>query len=50
VIEFFDRGGGDGNTVLKPLHLTPEEKSYLKVFLVEALTGEELSVQCPPIP
>lgn len=45
VIEFFDRGGGAGNTALKPLKLSKREKAQLKAFLVEALTGEEIAVR-----
>ncbi|MHB8883142.1 MAG: cytochrome-c peroxidase [Thermodesulfovibrionales bacterium] len=50
VIDFFDRGGGQGNTVLKPLVLSPEEKRELKVFLVEALSGEEIPFRYPQVP
>lgn len=50
VIDFYDRGGGQGNFVLKPLGLTAEEKKDLKVFLTEALTGEELVIKIPEIP
>ena len=50
VIEFFDQGGGKGNKVLKPLGLTTEEKRQLKVFMEEALTGEELKISYPEIP
>lgn len=50
VIEFFDRGGGPGNGVLKPLGLTAEEKSNLKTFLIEALRGEDLKIKTPEIP
>jgi len=50
VIDFFDRGGGEGNSVLKPLGLTAEEKRDLKIFLTEALTGEELVINFPKIP
>ncbi len=50
VIDFFDQGGGTGNTVLKPLGLTPEEKRQLKAFLVEALTGEEAPFKYPQVP
>lgn len=50
VIEFFDRGGGPGNGVLKPLGLTAEEKSNLKTFLIEALRGEDLKIKAPEIP
>ncbi len=50
VIEFFDRGGGKGNNVLKPLGLSDEEKTYLKTFLIEALTGEEIIIKYPEIP
>jgi len=50
VIDFFDRGGGKGNAVLKPLGLTAEEKKYLRTFLVEALSGEEQVFHYPVIP
>lgn len=50
VIDFFDGGGGKGNTILKPLGLSPEEKKSLKTFLVEALTGEDITVTSPEIP
>lgn len=50
VIDFFDRGGGQGNTVLKPLGLSLEEKRYLKTFLVEALSGEEVPFSYPQVP
>jgi cytochrome c peroxidase len=50
VIEFFDKGGGEGNTVLKPLGLSAKEKQYLKTFLVEALTGEPVVIEYPKIP
>ncbi len=50
VIDFFDMGGGKGNTVIKPLGLSNEEKSYLKTFLTEALTSEETVFEYPKIP
>jgi cytochrome c peroxidase len=50
VIEFFDQGGGKGNTALKPLNLSAEEKKQLTTFLVEALTGEETAFQYPKVP
>jgi cytochrome c peroxidase len=50
VIEFFDKGGGKGNTALKPLGLSDTEKSHLKTFLVEALTGEEAALPHPDLP
>lgn len=50
VIDFFDRGGGKGNAVLKPLGLNTEEKQALKAFLVEALNGEEIIIRYPEIP
>jgi cytochrome c peroxidase len=50
VIEFFDRGGGAGNTVLKPLNLKPSEKQALKTFLTEALTGKEQQFSYPKVP
>ena len=50
VIDFFDRGGGKGNTALKPLGLTDKEKRSLKTFLVEALSGEPSPFEYPKIP
>jgi cytochrome c peroxidase len=50
VIDFFDNGGGEGNTVLKPLGLTADEKKDLRIFLTEALSGEELVIKSPAIP
>jgi cytochrome c peroxidase len=50
VIDFFDRGGGEGNRVLKPLGLTEEEKGHLKAFLTEALAGEEITIIHPKLP
>ena len=50
VINFFDHGGGKGNTLLKPLGLSQEEKRYLKTFLVEALAGEEVTFKYPQVP
>ncbi|MGE5239720.1 MAG: cytochrome-c peroxidase [Chloroflexota bacterium] len=50
VIDFVDAGGGQGNTELKPLGLTVEEKRQIKAFLTEALTGEEPKIVYPEIP
>lgn len=53
VIEFFNKGGGDDNNktpLLKPLHLTDDEKQVLEVFLKEALTGELVKVKMPEVP
>jgi cytochrome c peroxidase len=50
VIDFFDKGGGKGNTALKPLGLSAKEKAHLKAFLVEALSGEEREFQYPKVP
>ncbi|MDA8239420.1 MAG: cytochrome-c peroxidase [Nitrospiraceae bacterium] len=50
VIEFFDKGGGAGNTVLKPLGLSPDDKRYLKTFMAEALTGEDIVIKMPDVP
>jgi len=50
VIDFFNKGGGEGNKVLKPLNLTEDEKKALKTFLIEALSGEDLKIKPPEIP
>jgi cytochrome c peroxidase len=50
VIDFFDQGGGKGNTVLKPLGLNEQEKKQLKSFMVEALAGTDIVVAFPKIP
>ncbi|MHB8789941.1 MAG: cytochrome-c peroxidase [Desulfobulbaceae bacterium] len=50
VIEFFNTGCGQGNSVLKPLELAPAEKEQLKVFLEEALTGTPLPMTYPKVP
>jgi len=50
VIEFFDAGGGKGNTALRPLGLTSDEKRALKTFMTEALTGEEIKIRYPVLP
>jgi cytochrome c peroxidase len=50
VIEFFDKGGGRGNTALKPLGLNGQEKTSLKAFLAEALAGEDLIIRYPKVP
>lgn len=50
VIDFFDRGGGKGNTALTPLGLNDQEKKYLETFLTEALIGEDLVIRYPKVP
>lgn len=50
VIEFFNKGGGEGNRVLKPLELNGEEKAALKAFLEEALTGKREKFIYPEVP
>jgi cytochrome c peroxidase len=50
VIDFFDAGGGKGNSVLQPLQLTTDEKRQLRVFLEEGLTGTTTEVTHPKIP
>lgn len=50
VIDFFDKGGSQGNKILRPLGLSTEEKGYLKIFLLEALTGEDIVIKYPQIP
>jgi len=50
VINFFNQGGGKGNTALKPLGLSEEEKRDLKTFLIEALSGDDVAIKYPVIP
>ena len=50
VIDFFDQGGGEGNSALKPLGLSPDEKKDLRTFLVEALAGADIKIDYPKIP
>jgi cytochrome c peroxidase len=50
VIDFIDIGGGKGNTALKPLGLSNEEKRLLKAFMGEALSGDDIKVSSPVIP
>jgi cytochrome c peroxidase len=50
VIDFFNKGGGRDNTALKPLDLTIEEKSSLKKFLLEGLSGERIVFSFPLVP
>lgn len=50
VIDFFNKGGGYGNKLLKPINLTDEEKKALKTFLVEALSGEDLNIKPAEVP
>ncbi len=50
VIEFINSGGGEGNIALKPLRLSADEKSQIKTFLNEALSGEDLVLTYPLIP
>ena len=50
VIDFFNKGGGYGNKLLKPMNLTDEEKKALKTFLVEALSGADLNIKPAEVP
>lgn len=50
VIDFFAAGGGPGNTVLRPLQLSPAEKDQLRIFLEEGLTGKPPAFTYPKIP
>jgi len=50
VIEFFNGGGGEGNTELHPLQLTAAEKKHLRIFLAEALTGQPTTFIYPKLP
>lgn len=50
VIDFFDQGGGEGNSALVVLNLSAGEKKALKVFLLEALSGEKIVFSFPQVP
>ena len=50
VIDFYDQGGGPDNRELKKLGLSDKEKAALKVFLTDALTGDEIKIKRPEIP
>lgn len=50
VIDFFEGGGGPGNSVLEPLNLSPVEKEQLIVFLEEALSGTVTPIRYPDLP
>ena len=50
VIDFFDAGGGAGNSALTPLGLTAIEKNQLKIFLEEGLIGAKPAFAYPKIP
>ncbi|MDH4162650.1 MAG: cytochrome-c peroxidase [Nitrospirota bacterium] len=50
VIDFFDQGGGKGNSVLKPLKLSAAEKKALVTFMIEALSGKEVPFRYPKLP
>jgi len=50
VIDFLDQGGGNGNTVLKPIGLSANEKRSLRIFLTEALTGDDIVFKYPRVP
>jgi len=50
VIDFFDQGGGPGNSALHQLHLNETEKHALKAFMVEALSGDDIVMHPPKLP
>lgn len=50
VVDFFNDGGGKGNSVLKPLGLSGEEKVALVHFLTEAFVSEEVPFIYPRVP
>lgn len=50
VIEYYNRGGGEGNEELKPLGLTEQEKDALEAFLREGLKGEDVEIEYPEVP
>lgn len=52
VVDFYDRGGGQSpnkDPLLKPLHLTANEKKTLVAFL-QSLTGDKPTVKAPSLP
>lgn len=50
VVDFYDAGGGEGNTVLAPIGLTDEEKSDLLAFLEALSMDEPLLMEEPELP
>lgn len=50
VVDFYDGGGGEGNTVLKPLGLSQEEKADLVAFLEALSMDEPLLMDEPELP
>lgn len=50
VVDFYDSGGGEGNTVLKPLGLSLEEKADLVAFLEALSMDEPLLMDEPELP
>jgi len=52
VIDFYNKGGGDvenKDPLLKPLHLTDQEKSDLIAFL-DSLSGDPIEIEAPELP
>ena len=50
VIDFFDRGGGTGNTVLETARADTGGKEILKAFLAESLSGDDIVIKYPVVP
>lgn len=50
VVAFYDKGGGEGNKVLKPLKLTDAEKADLVAFLEALSMDEPLLMKEPKLP
>jgi cytochrome c peroxidase len=50
VVAFYDRGGGEGNRVLKPLKLSDKEKADLVAFLEAMSMDDQLLMNPPQIP
>ena len=50
VVDFYDAGGGSGNTVLEPLALTDEEKADLVAFLEALSMDAPLTMEAPELP
>jgi len=50
VVDFYDAGGGAGNTVLEPLGLSDDEKTDLVAFMRSLSMDEPLLMEAPELP